>query len=462
MYTGRSRCLNCGTEFDRENMFKGCPVCRTDRFASIVSPVYELPETDGRKETFLKMFPGNDLETYRKILPLKGKERLVDLGVGNTALTKLDTLGDKLGVELYIKDETRNPTWGHKDRLNAVMVNKALELKAPGVIYASTGNNGASGAAFAAKAGLPCVILTVKGVNRTLETFMQVYGACVIGAASGPDRWNVLKRMVDEYGWFPATNYVIPITGSNPWAMEGYKIIAYELYRQMEELPDKVIVPICYGDALFGIMKGFMELRQMGFTDRIPQMVSVEDYGPVAKAYNSHREIIDPVDSWEETSVASSMSTVWGTYHSLYALKHSDGLALSLSGNQELKEAQRELACREGVYCESASAASYAGLKRLVQEGKIKKGEKVVLLITSSGIKDTAVTSCDDDRAGRQLPPGICSFYSPAHRRVPAAKKTAGTSVYACGSSFRNPGGDFLSGTGCRNSIQHILWGIPF
>lgn len=393
MYTGKSRCLNCGMEFDTEDIFEGCPNCRTDRFASIVSPIYDLPKTDGSRETFFKMFPGNDLETYRELLPFKGTKKLVDLGVGNTALTKLETLGSELGVELYIKDETRNPTWGHKDRLNAVMINKALELNAPGVIYASTGNNGASGAAFAAKAGLPCVVLTVKGVNKTLETFMQVYGACVIGAKSGPDRWKVLKKMVDEYGWFPATNYVIPITGSNPWAIEGYKIIAYELYKQMETLPDKIVVPICYGDALFGIMKGFSELKEMGFIDRIPQMVSVEDYGPIAKAYNEHREIIDPVDGWEESSVASSMSTTWGTYHSLYTLEHSSGIATSLSNNRELNEAQSELARREGVYCESASAASYAGLKKLVREGKIRKGERVVLLITASGVKDTAVTA---------------------------------------------------------------------
>ncbi len=393
MYTGRSKCLKCGMEFSEETLFEGCPGCRTDRFVSIVSPVYELPETDGRKETFFHMFPGNNLETYRRILPLKGKKKLVDLGVGNTAVTKLDRLGNQLEIELYMKDETRNPTWGHKDRLNAVLINKALERKAPGVIYASTGNNGASGAAFAAKAGLPCVILTVKGVNRTLETFMQVYGACVIGAGSGPDRWKILKKMVDEYGWFPATNYTVPITGSNPWGIEGYKIIAYELYRQMEKLPDKIVVPICYGDALFGIMKGFSELREMGFIDRIPQMVSVEDYGPVARAYNSCREIIEPVEGWKETSVASSMSTLWGTYHSLYALERSRGLAAALSGNEELKEAQRELACREGVYCESASAAAYAGLKKLVREGKIKKGERIVLLITASGVKDTAVTA---------------------------------------------------------------------
>ena len=391
MYTGKSRCLRCGHVFESEHIFEGCPHCRTENFVSNVTPIYDLPETDGTRDTFVKMFPDNRLESYYDVLPFKKRTPLVDLGVGNTALTKLQRLGEELGLDLYIKDETRNPTWGHKDRLNAVLINKAREIGAPGVVYASTGNNGASGAAFAAKAGMPCIILTVRGVNPTLETFMQVYGAALIGAKTTADRWKVLKYLVDSYGWYPATNYVVPIVGSNPWAIDGYKLIAYELYRQMESLPDKIVVPICYGDALFGIMKGFQELKTMGFIKNIPQMVSVEDYGPVAKAYHAHAEIIEPVEGWG--SVASSMSTVWGTYHSLYALKQSDGLAVSLENNREINAAQLELAQKEGVYCESASATTLVGVRKLMAQGKIKKGEKVVMLITASGVKDTKVTS---------------------------------------------------------------------
>ena len=393
MYTGKSRCLKCGHVFEEENIFEGCPYCKTDKFVSNLTPIYDLPEKveNGNRAKFREFFPGDDLETYRELLPLKGDKPFVDLGVGNTPVTELQRLGEELGLDLYIKDETRNPTWGHKDRLNAVLINKALELGAPGVVYASTGNNGASGAALAAKAGLPCVILTVKGVNPTLEKFMQIYGACVIGAKSTEARWAMEKSFVDDYGWYPATNYVVPIVGSNPWAIDGYKVIAYELYKQMDPLPDKIVVPICYGDALFGIMKGFKELQAMGYVDKIPQMVSVEDYGPVAKAYNEGAEIIEPVEGWG--SVASSMSTLWGTYHSLYALRESNGLAVSLDGNGQIHDAQRELACKEGVYCESASAATLAGVRKLIEQGKIGKGDRVVLLITASGVKDTKVVS---------------------------------------------------------------------
>lgn len=391
MYTGKTQCLACGHIFEDEHIFTGCPYCKTEDFVSNITPVYELPKTNGTRETYEKMFGGGKLESYREVLPILGNQKLVSLNEGNTALTELSKIGEELGLELYVKDETRNPTWGHKDRLNAVLINKAIENNAPGVIYASTGNNGASGAAYAAKAGLPCIVLTVKGVNPTLETFMQAYGACIIGVKSTADRWTILQECVDKYNWYPATNYTVPIVGSNPWAIDGYKIIAHELYQQMEELPDKIVVPICYGDALFGIMKGFEELKEMGFVDRIPQMVAVEDYGPITHALKNESEIIEPVESWG--SVASSMSTVYGTYHSLYAIKKSNGLAISLENNKEINEAQRELATKEGVYCESASATTLVGVKKLMREGKIKKGERVVMLITAAGVKDTKVTA---------------------------------------------------------------------
>lgn len=392
MYTGNTICLNCGHIFEKNNIFEGCPYCKTENFVSNVTPIYELTNTDGSKKAFHDLFCGSGINRYLAILPFSPEtKKLVSLNEGDTPLTELERLGNELGIQLFAKDETRNPTWSHKDRLNVIEVNKAIEQKAPGVIYASTGNNGASGAAYAAKAGIPCIVLTVKGMNQTLETFMQSYGACVIGVKTMADRWKLLKECVESYGWYPATNYTIPIVGSNPWAIDGYKIIAYELYQQCHELPDKIVVPICYGDALFGIMKGFSELKEMGFLDRIPQMVSVEDYGPVDRAFRNNTQIINPVENWG--SNASSMSIIYGTYHSLYTLRKSNGVSVALKNNDEIAEAQLELARKEGIYCESASATTLAGIKRLLNEGKIKKGEKVVILITSSGVKDTKVVT---------------------------------------------------------------------
>ena len=395
MYTGKSGCLKCGHVFMDENIFEGCPYCRTDNFVSNITPIYELPETGGSPKEYDKVFSGKGINKYLPVLPFFDRVNLVSLNEGDTPVTSLECIGKELGIELSIKDETRNPTWGHKDRLNVIHINKALERKAPGIIYASTGNNGASGAAYAAKADLPCIVLTVKGINPTMEIFMQVYGASIVGVKTISDRWKILKECVDKYGWYPATNYTIPIVGSNPWAIEGYKVIAHELYRQMPELPDKIVVPICYGDALFGILKGFTELKTMGFINKIPQMVSVEDYGPIDRAFRSNTENIKPVETWG--SVASSMSTQYGTYHSLYALRESNGLSVSLDNNEQILKAQLDLAKKEGVYCESASATTLAGVEKLLKQGKIKPGERVLMLITASGVKDTSITSISLD-----------------------------------------------------------------
>ncbi|MGE7656441.1 threonine synthase [Bacillus altitudinis] len=391
MYTGKSKCLKCGHVFEDESIFDGCPFCKTDSFVSNITPIYELPKTNGTMEEFNHIFSGKGIQKYLPVLPFGSDTNLITLNEGNTPLTYLNSISNDLNIKLYAKDETRNPTWGHKDRLNAILINKALEHKAPGVIYASTGNNGASGAAYAAKAGMPCIVLTVKGVNKTLETFMQAYGACVIGVKTTSERWNILKECVDKFGWYPATNYTVPIVGSNPWAIEGYKIIAYELFLEMEELPDKIVVPICFGDALFGINKGFEELKNMGFIEKLPQMVAVEDYGPVHNAVKENSKIINPTESWG--SIASSMSTVYGTYHSLYTVRNYNGLTAVMNNNEQISSAQLELAQKEGLYCESASATTLVGVKNLLASGQIKRGEKVVMLITASGVKDTAITS---------------------------------------------------------------------
>ena len=110
MYTGKSVCLKCGHVFESERIYEGCSYCRTETFVSNITPVYELPKTDGKKATFLKMFPGNSMETYRELLPFKGNQPLVDLGVGNTALTKLPAIGKRTGIGSIYKrrDEKSN------------------------------------------------------------------------------------------------------------------------------------------------------------------------------------------------------------------------------------------------------------------------------------------------------------------------------------------------------------------
>jgi threonine synthase len=271
------------------------------------------------------------------------------------------------------------------------LINKAKEVDAPGTVFATTGNNGASGAAYAAKAGMPCLILTVKKASPSFKIFMQVYGAAVVALETYEDRWVLMERCVNEYGWYPGTNFVDPLVGSNAWGNEGYKTIAYEIFEQMEILPDKFVVPISIGDGLFGIWKGFNDLKQMGLIEKVPQMVSVENFGPLYNAISKNLDYIPEVPSRD--SCATSMSISKGAYQAMKAIKESMGEAVLIDSDAPIMQAQKDIAKKEGLYCEPASASCLAAVRQLLGNNKIRKNENVVMLLTSTGLKDTNSTT---------------------------------------------------------------------
>jgi len=389
MYLGKSECLKCGKEYETEMMFEGCPQCKTDKFVSNISPMYDY----SNKNFFNELKNSTDKKFFRfsELLPFSEKSDFITLSEGNTPTLYFNNLSNELGINLYAKDESRNPTWSQKDRLNAVLINKAREIGAPGTVFATTGNNGASGAAYAAKAGMPCSILTVKKASRSFKVFMQVYGAAVVALETYEDRWVLMERCVKEYGWYPGTNFVDPLVGSNAWGNEGYKTIAYEIFEQMDILPDKFIVPISIGDGIFGIWKGFYELKHMGLIEKVPQMVSVENFGPLHNAISKNLDYIPEVPSRE--SCATSISISKGAYQAMKAVKESEGEAVLIDRDAPIIQAQKEIAQREGLYCELASACCLAAVKLLLAENKIKKNENIVMLLTSTGVKDTNSTA---------------------------------------------------------------------
>ncbi len=389
MYTGKIECLKCGAVFENEKMFEGCPKCKTDKFVSNICPMYDY----SNKGLFdsLKTNADKTIFRYKVLLPLKDKKEFISLSEGNTPTVKFDTLSEELGINLYAKDESRNPTWSQKDRLNAVLINKAKEMGAPGTVFATTGNNGASGAAYAAKAGMPCLILTVKKASPSFKAFMQVYGAAVVALETYEDRWVLMEKCVNEFGWYPGTNFVDPLVGSNAWGNEGYKTIAYEIFEQMETLPDKFVVPISIGDGLFGIYKGFEDLKQLGLIKKIPQMVSVENFGPLYNALAKNLDYIPEVPARD--SCAASMSIAKGAYQAMKAIKESNGEAVLIDSDDPIMQGQKDIAANEGLYCEPASASCLAAVRQLKDKKIIKEGESVVMLLTSTGVKDTVSTA---------------------------------------------------------------------
>ncbi len=329
---------------------------------------------------------------YRQFLPVGDDVAPVSRGEGRTPLLRLDNVASRLGVQrLYLKDESQNPTWSYKDRLAAVAVTKARELGAQTIVVSSTGNHGAAAAAYGATAGIECVALTIVTVPETMKVLMQSFGATVAACRTGPDRWTLMAQGVAERGWIPMSGFHDPPSGSNPFGVDGYKTIAYELVKDLGTAPDVVVVPTAYGDGLIGIQRGFEDLRSTGRTSRVPRLMAAEPLGSYARALENGLETPVPVPF--AMSVAFSTATPIGTYQGLEALRRSSGGAVELRDDEEIMQMQLLAARTEGLYAEAASALGLAAVPRLVANGVIADDELVVVIGSSTGLKDVGETA---------------------------------------------------------------------
>ncbi|WP_244187686.1 threonine synthase [Mycobacterium gastri] len=381
-YLGFLRCPRCGEVAPEDRAPFGCPRCARGDVGVNLTPAYAL--TAGCLPSEASQ-PG--IFEFRDLLPLAPENAPVTLGEGQTPVIPLNRLGPRLGLHrLMLKDEARNPTWSFKDRLAAAAVTKAAAAGASTVIVSSTGNHGAAVAAYAAVAGLSCVVLTVSSVPREISTLMQAYGACVVAYENGPDRWSVLRQAVEAFGWTPISGVVTPPIGSNPFGVEGYKTIAYELWRQLGEAPDVVVVPTAYGDGLAGIRRGFSDLVELGLSTRMPRLVAVDPFGAYARGLQSPPGKQPTVPT--RPSTAFSVATRVATYQGLDAIRATDGTAVAEPSNDAIVRMQLELAASEGLYAEGASVLAVLAAAQLAARSWIDADERVVLVSTSTGLKD--------------------------------------------------------------------------
>lgn len=328
---------------------------------------------------------------FQSLLPVDATG-VVSLGEGDTALVPLTGLGADLDMHnLFLKDESRNPTWSYKDRLAAVAVTKAAQQGRDTVVVSSTGNHGAAVAAYAAKAGMRCIVLTLESVPEAMKTLIQSYGAIVVALKEPAQRWTVMRQAIAERGWVPMSGFVSPPSGSNPFGVEGYKTIAYELYEQLgERVPDVVVTPVAYGDGLAGILRGFTDLVELGLADAVPRMVAAEPFGPYGAALRDG--FVSGATVPSGPSVAFSIASPMATWQGWNALVQSLGAAAA-AGDDETMRAQATLAAGDGIFLEASSAITAAVLPKLIEEGSVDRDETVVLLGTSTGLKDVATTA---------------------------------------------------------------------
>jgi threonine synthase len=386
------QCVRCGAQYPADHYAEDCSACRPLARSNLMV-VYERSLRTPRAKP--PVDAGRGLWRYGDLLPVDQADG-VSLGEGGSPLHRLDRAGSAIGLlNLLAKDETRNPTWSFKDRLACMAVSTAKKMGAKVIVSSSSGNAGAAAAAYAAKAGLPCVVFTFKGTTGPMLTQMRAYGATVVAVENKDDRWTLMEHAVRKFGWFPTSPFFGPVVGSNPYGIEGYKTLAYEIAEQMDwNVPDWCVVPVCYGDALLGMWRGFEDMMAFGWTSRMPRMVAAEVYGSLGAALADGSDTPPDMRKNHE-SVAVSISATRGTYQALDIIRRSGGVALTI-GNDEMMQAQHALASGEGLFVEPASAAGLAAVEQLAAAGRLGERETIVTLLTASGLKDPATT------AGRQ------------------------------------------------------------
>lgn len=374
------RCLYCGKTYPLyPPILAGCPACATEEFKAPLELTYDYPLTTD----WLPEAPLPGLERYAPILPPIAEG--LSIAEGGTPLIRYPPRETGDEFQLFLKDESRNPTWSHKDRLNLAVVSAAITVGAKGVVAASSCNHGGSAAAYSARAGLPGVILTTPR-PPAVASFLRAYGQAVVAVPDVQTRWTLMARLVNEKGFHPASNQTTPPT-NHPFGSENYKTIAYELFLQLgRQAPMAVFVPVGFSELIFGIYKGFAELRRYGLIERLPRLIGCEPAAgaPLKQALRLGKPTVTVK---VEDSIAYSIAVPTNSYRGVVAVRETEGAVLAIPEN-EIRQAQTALS-RTGMWGELSSAVAFAGALHAPELG-LEPGA-IVCINTSCGFKDIDV-----------------------------------------------------------------------
>ena len=326
------------------------------------------------------------LKTYKDLLPVTAATPMITLGEGDTPLVKSSRLGRELGCEqLYFKLEGCNPTGSFKDRGMVVAIAKALEEGSRAVMCASTGNTSASAAAFGAHCDLPALVIIPKGeVAMGKLAQAMAYGARIIMVNGNFDTaFNLVRE-------FTTKHEVTLVNSINPYRLEGQKTGAFEIVDALGDAPDYLFIPVGNAGNITAYWRGFREYLQLGRSRSLPRMMGFQAEGAAPIVQGA------PVANPQTIASAIRIGNPASWQGALDARDDSGGTIDAVS-DDEILEAYRILASHEGIFCEPASAASFAGLVKLHRQGLDLRDRRVVCVFTGTGLKDPdlAVSSVD-------------------------------------------------------------------
>lgn len=373
-------CIECGKKHDLSTVVN---TCSCDGLLEIR---YDLSEVDFSLKDRTAVPP--HVWKYRELLPISGVP--VSLMEGGTPLYRCKRLEAECGLkELYVKHEGMNPTGSFKDRGMTVGVSRAAELGMKILACASTGNTSASMAIYAAKAGMKALVLLPSGyvaLGKIAQALM--HGATVLAVKGNfDDALLLIQRVCSEKGFYL-------LNSVNPYRLEGQKTIAFETIDQLAayengNVPDRVIVPVGNAGNISAIYKGFKEFRELDIINNVPMMTGIQASrsAPIVDAFSRGLSQIEPLADPQTVATAIRIGNPINAPKALRAIRQSNGVAESVT-DQEILKAQKDLARLEGIGVEPASAASLAGLRKLIAQGTVDRDEVVVCVTTGHLLKD--------------------------------------------------------------------------
>ena len=390
------KCVKCGKEYDPGDAMYHCLSCGIEGTLDVIYD-YEALKTKITRDILIE---SRDYSLWRYIDMLPVEKRPVSLGlqVGWTPLYRADRLEKELDLDsIYIKDDGRNPTASFKDRASAIGVAKAIELGKNVMCAASTGNAASSLSGFAACAGISTYIFVPSSAPDAKITQLLIYGSNVILVDGTYDEaFDLCVKASQEFGWYNRS------CGINPYLVEGKKTVSFEIMEQLNWIvPDKIFISVGDGCCISGAWKGFKELYTLGLIDKLPKMIGVQAEGsnPVNRAFRDGKnyfEYVKPDTFADSISVGIPRNGL----KALRALRESKGDVVDVK-DCEILDAMKVMARLTGVFGEPAGVTGFAGLRKMLGQGKVKKDEKVVLIVTGNGLKDikSAMTAVNKPNA---------------------------------------------------------------
>jgi threonine synthase len=383
------QCVTCGTEYAEKEVMYLCPDCALENTADlppkgILKVVYDyflvqdlLPDKNVSFFNYLKSI------RFASLLPINNIFSLPRLRIGDTPLYRQKRLfGNKLKFNLYLKDDSQNPTYSFKDRASAIVSAYAKEHDFDTIVTASTGNAGSSLAGICASQKQKAVIMVPETAPKAKLTQIMMYGAEIIPVKGNYDQaFDLSIQATEQYGWYNRN------TAYNPLTVEGKKIVSFELFDQLDlHIPDRVFVSVGDGVILSGVYKGFEDLMQLGIIEEMPKIIAVQSEGSDNLIRNLDSE---KFVSKQSKTIADSISVdiPRNFYMAKDYMQRYSGEFISVS-DDEILQASNILAKETGLFAEPAAAAAYAGMLAYMEIDAFEKDSINVILLTGSGLKD--------------------------------------------------------------------------